>query len=429
MSFTRAGQLARWTPSALADDTIGLVAENLRESPCGALPVFDQLAFNDPALPELLSSAPRVLGLIDERDLSRAVLPLLETREEARRQIITAEAPPLPSPLQASRDELLAAQSEDVLERISAREIMRPNLGVVPAQFSLHNALLTLDRYDASALPVIDEVGRYKGMISRADIVAALGQNVRPPVVGGMATPLGVWLTTGSLSAGASKFGLFLSGVTLGVCAALSNALLQVLFSALSEDLGQSFASGRLGSASGRGDAWNFLVTGAQGLVFLLLMRASPISGVHAAEHQTVWAIEKGVALTPEAVARMPRAHPRCGTNLMALMGLVMIVFSHLPSFDEGTVLLALVFIFLFWRNLGTAMQVIFTTRPASRAQLESGIRAGKELLEKYQAQPHVPSSFAMRLFNSGLIFSAGGFVLVQYLYDWARSLLAARAF
>jgi CBS domain-containing protein len=419
MSFTRAGQLARWTPSALPDDTLGLVAENLRESPCGALPIFDRLAFDDPTLgPEFTSPTPRVLGVVDERDLSRATLPLLERLEEERRASITGEAP-LPEVL---------AGGERAMEQITAREIMRPNLGVVPAQFSLHNALLTLDRYDASALPVIDEVGRYRGMISRADIVAALGKRVRPPVVGGMATPLGVWLTTGSISAGAPKLGLFLSGVTLGLCLVASDALLQVLLSAFNEDLGQSFASGRLGAASGRGDLWNFFVTGAQSLLFLLLLRATPMSGIHAAEHQTVWAIEKGVSLTPESVAKMPRAHPRCGTNLMALAGLIMIVFGHLPSFDKGTVLLALVFIFLFWRNLGSAMQVFLTTRPASRKQLESGIRAGNELLEKYQSQPHVPTSFALRLFNSGLLLSAAGFMLVSYLYEWGRSLLASQA-
>jgi CBS domain-containing protein len=71
---------------------------------------------------------------------------------------------------------------------------------------------------ECSALPVVDASGSYRGMVSRADLVAALGQQVRPPVVGGMATPLGVWLTTGSLSGGAPPLGLFLSGATLAFC-------------------------------------------------------------------------------------------------------------------------------------------------------------------------------------------------------------------
>jgi hypothetical protein len=135
-----------------------------------------------------------------------------------------------------------------------------------------------------------------------------------------------------------------------------------------------------------------------------------------------VWAIEKGLPLTVENVRKMPRAHPRCGTNLMALMGLILIVFAHLPDFNPMTIVLALFFVYLSWRRFGTAMQEYLTTRPASTKQLESGIRAGEEILRKYQEQPHVSLSFGMRLFNSGLFLSIGGFMLVQWLYYWAKT-------
>ncbi len=50
------------------------------------------------------------------------------------------------------------------------------------------------------------------------------------------------------------------------------------------------------------------------------------IYGYHGAEHKTVHAFEADAELTPEAVARFPREHPRCGTAFL----LVVVVFSVL---------------------------------------------------------------------------------------------------
>jgi CBS domain-containing protein len=446
MPFARAGQLARFTPSARVDDPIGLVAENLRESNYGTLPVLDRVVLEDPSLPPLTPEEreARVVGIIDERDLAQAVLPVLEKQEMARRESWMYE-----SAMAATRDQSTLAgppasdwmnqplpghqmsgqqnghapsQNNQDITQITARQIMRHDIGIVPASFSLHNTLLTLERYNAAALPVIDDSGFYRGMISRADVIAALGQQVRPPVVGGMATPLGVWLTTGSLTGGVPALGLFLSGMVLSACQAFSDIVLLFGLSFANGDWAKMFASGRLGVNSDAGGWLNLVVTFLQALIFLLALRALPMSGIHAAEHQTVWAIEKGLPLTPENVGKMPRAHPRCGTNLMALMGLILIIFAHLPDFDPMSIVLALLFVFLTWRRFGSALQEYLTTRPASRKQLESGIRAGEEILRKYQEQPHVPHSFGMRLFNSGLVLSVVGFMLVQALYLWAKS-------
>ncbi len=442
MPFLRAGQLARFTPSARLDDPIGLVAENLRESPYGTLPVLDRVVLEDPNLPPLTveEREARVLGLVDERDLSRAVLPILENQELSRRESWIQEtsaalsaaqstlgapdwmAQPLPSSASSNgHSNGVAAANRDVTQ-LTARQVMRDEIGIVPASFSLHNTLLTLDRYNAAALPVVDERGFYRGMISRSDVVAALGQSVRPPVVGGMATPLGVWLTTGSLTGGVPAYALFLSGLVLSSCYVFSDALLLFGLSALNGEWAKMFVSGRIGMGSDAGNWLNLGVTLLQSLVFLLALRVLPMSGIHAAEHQTVWAIEKGLPLTPENVAKMPRAHPRCGTNLMALMGLILIFFTHLPDFSPMTIVFSLIFVFFMWRRFGTAMQEYLTTRPASRKQLESGIRAGEEILRKYQEQPHVSLSFGMRLLNSGMLLSAGGFMLVQYLYSLLKT-------
>jgi CBS domain-containing protein len=436
MPFVRAGQLARFTPSSRPDDPIGLVAENLRESPYSALPVLDRVVLEDPSLPPLTPEEreARVLGVIDERDLARGVLPILEEQETTRRESWvheaalawggiasqTTSAPPIPTvtgvaPASASLNGSAAARG--AIPALTARQIMRDDFGIVPSSFSLHNTLLTLDRYEASALPVIDDSGMYRGMISRADVVAALGQQVRPPVVGGMATPLGVWLTTGSITGGAPALGLFLSGAVLASCFVFAEVVMLFALAALNAEWAKLFESGRFGIGSSNGSWLNFVFTLLQGFLFLGALRALPMSGIHAAEHQTVWAIEKGLPLTPENVAKMPRAHPRCGTNLMALGGLILITFRHLPDFDPLIILYTLLFIYIVWRSFGTALQNFMTTKPASRKQLESGIRAGEEILRKYQEQPHVALSFGMRLFNSGLLLSMGGFFLVQIAY------------
>jgi hypothetical protein len=73
MPFLRAGQLARETSFARPDDALGLVAENLRESQYGTIPVFDSMTVD---MRELRHA--QLLGVIDERDLSRAVSPILE---------------------------------------------------------------------------------------------------------------------------------------------------------------------------------------------------------------------------------------------------------------------------------------------------------------------------------------------------------------
>lgn len=432
MPFAIAGQLARLAPTALPDDSLGLVADNLRQSQYNAIAVVDRVLPHDGEGNVSGSVNAHVLGVIDERDLSGVALPVLAGAPrvaavlpgEANTALLENRA----APIGHSENGAPPQVSTQSVTEISAREVMRRDFGIVPAAFSLQNALLTLDRYNASSLPVIDGDGSYRGMISRADVVAALGGQVRPPVVGGMATPLGVWLTDGRLQGGAPPLGLFLSGLVLATCLALSQLVMLLGLSAINPQWAAMFSSGRLGAMADGGGSFNLLVTATQGVLFLLTLRLTPMAGIHAAEHQTVWALERGLPLTPETVGQMPRAHPRCGTNLMALAGLMQIMFMHTPSYSSGSVLLILLFTFLFWRQFGTFLQVYFTTRPASRKQLESGIKAGREIMEKYQSQPHVMPAFAQRLFNSGILLSAAGMILgitsFEVLMDFAAAWL-----
>lgn len=413
MPFVTAGQLVRTAPTALENDSLGLVAENLRSSPYGTIAVVDRIfpvegEYGQAQYATRDFIPPRLLGLISESDLSRAVLPILNAQPGRVVAVMPGEAiPEVPVP----------GEQPISVAAMTAREAMHTDFGFIPAAFSLHNALLTLDRYDATALPVLDSEGRYLGMFSRADAVAALGENVRPPVVGGMATPLGVWLTDGRLTGGAPPVGLFLSGLVLAGCYALSQTAILLLLAALNSEWALQFSSGRVGLDAGGGGLFSLLVTGAQGFLFLLALRLTPMAGIHAAEHQTVWAIERGLPLTPEIVEQMPRAHPRCGTNIIALVGLVTIWLQHLPSFDSVAILISLVFAFFFWRQFGTALQEHLTTRPATRAQLESGIKAGREIMAKYQNQAQVTPPLIFRLLNSGMLYAFAGVILGQTVF------------
>lgn len=437
MSFLRAGQLARETPTARIDDVLGLVAENLRESHVGTIPVFDSDATNGREL-----RGATILGLVDERDLSKAVLQVLKNQNAPRTAVYAngfagsafsngSSNSALNGHIEYSNrvaeaqidDESLSREMPQAVRDLKARDVMRRETGFVPAVFSLENALLALDRYEVNALPVMDGAG-YLGMISRADVVAALGEQIRPPSVGGMATPLGVWLTTGTVSGGAPALGLVLSGAVLAACQWASKALILFALAFWQPQWTNLFVSGQIGGAATGNNTFNLVAGAVQSLLFLLLVRCIPLSGVHAAEHQTVWAIEKGLPLRPEIVAKMPRPHPRCGTNLVALAGLILILFQHLPNDQPETVLLALLFVFFFWRNFGEALQQYFTTKPATKKQLESGIRAGEEVLRKYQQNPHEIAGLGSRLLNSGIAYSALGMITtlfaLGYLQDWA---------
>jgi len=432
MPFSRAGQLARTVTTARLSDPIGLVAENLREAPHGVLPVLDRTTFGDQS-----DRNARVIGLITQRDLSKVTQTLMGANTPA--PIVPATIPPRPfSPdvqdssgehqprvavensteatphLNGSSPHLNSSNGSGPpnIKTLRAGDVMRGDVPIIPAAFSLHNALLTLERYDFSALPVIDEAGRYMGLISRADVVSAIAGTIRPPLVGGMATPFGVYLTDGRLSGGVAPFALFLTGLILSICLIASQLLLALVVGLINPTWGAMSLSGRISELSDGTGLFNLLITVGQSLLLFGAIRMLPLSGYHAAEHQPVHALERGLPLEIEYVEKMPRAHPRCGTNLAILGSLMLIGFQHLPGYGPEYILPILIFTFFFWRAFGTFVQEYFTTRPATKKQLQSGIDAANELMRKYQAEPFATPSMPLRLLNTGMIPVAGGMLL-----------------
>ncbi|MGB9619891.1 MAG: DUF1385 domain-containing protein, partial [Armatimonadota bacterium] len=288
-----------------------------------------------------------------------------------------------------------------------------PGATLIDERVSLKEAAALFASTGEDVLAVTDGTGSFRGVLYRRDVVGLLTRNLRPPQVAGMATPLGVRLTTGSVSGGAGNAGLFLTGVSLSAMIVLSGIIvdaLQRLFSAATGiDVSAMLRSTPLTYQPNVYDIAFYVTTALTVVVFFVLMRLSPLSGYHAAEHMTVHAIEAGEALTLENVRRMPRVHPRCGTNLMAAAGVFVILTTRVSS--SVSVLLALVVVAIGWRTIGGWLQYLVTTRDPSERQLANGVAAGNELLRRFHEQPNLRATSFQRVWNMGFLQVAAGMV------------------
>jgi CBS domain-containing protein len=353
---------------------IAEVMEALRMSPYRAVPVV--------ANPDDEQNGQHLLGMVSEATLVNSLLAARTVEERA------------------------------ALRGMPAREVMEsPRFTLMPAMRASEAATF-FDLTGSDVLPVVEGDGGLLGLASRSDLVQELARPFRPPLVGGMATPIGVYLTTGAVSGGAGMGALFLTGL------AMSAVFLLTFF------LGQPLTGlvARLPD-SVRVSADLLLQSVVQTGLFLLLIRLSPMAGYHAAEHQVVHAIEKGEPLLVRTVRAMPRVHPRCGTNLVAggmLLGLIGTILQ--PLLGSVGYLLAGLVALAYWRTFGGWLQQYLTTRPATDAQIESGIRAAKALLEQHGRNPYAPVRPHVRLWRMGFLQILTGFVAgyaLVFLATW----------
>ncbi len=157
-------------------------------------------------------------------------------------------------------------------------------------------------------------------------------------------------------------------------------------------------------------------------LLFFALMRMLPLTGFHGAEHQVVHAIERGEDLLPESVSRMPLEHPRCGTNLAALVLLLTtIAVSRAPA---PLMIVLVIATLLFWRQAGMLLQRLFTVKRPTPKQLLNGIRAGRQLLERFQHQPSRFVPLPMQVWNMGFLqVLIGAWLTLGVLREIAKAL------
>lgn len=304
-------------------------------------------------------------------------------------------------------DELALAQA--LAEGVSPLDAVGTVLGeaeTIPPYATGAEALRRLA--DGSGLPLVvtDDMGRPMGVLAGSDLYPRRRAAVRPAIIGGMATPFGVYLTDGNDTAGAKWYGLMATGAILfgllTLAANISTPIgIWVGVRAASEQLGNTFTS---------------ILTF---VLFAAGMRIIPLSGTHGAEHQVVHAVERGEELVPEVVRRMPLVHPRCGTNLAAGSAMFLSILSIEWAPDvEVRALTALVVTILTWRRVGGWAQKFLTTKHPNDKQLAGGILAGRELLEKHARTHDSAPTVLTRIWNSGLLLVlAGNFLAFGLFY------------
>jgi len=297
---------------------------------------------------------------------------------------------------------------------------------VIP-ETRLRDALETLHQSQSPALPIVDpETGWVLGILSRPE----------PPRLGGMATPLGVYLHDGVSSGGAGFWGLFLTGVTMSGLILLAQAGAHGLAREATIHL-TGLARWEMHLTPGL-QAWLSVVSPWLPLPLVFgLLRLVPMSGTHAAEHQVVHCIERAAPLAPDCVRAMPRVHPRCGTNLFVGFTLFLLTFLSVfcaaqaggwPLLDAVSLaaMLAGPVTLIFWRRVGGWFQQWFATRPATDAQIAGAIRAAEQVLARRRQRMEegrpLRFAFGRRLWVMGL-----GQLLLGYSAVFGLVTLAVR--
>lgn len=298
---------------------------------------------------------------------------------------------------------LLNAMAQGIGPNEPVETVMDHEPLVVQPHMTGAEALRVLNTTGRHAIAVADVMGNAVGIVTPSRLFHPPRTSYSPQIVGGLATPFGVYLTNGYVSGGAKGFALVAAGASLFFVFLLAAYAVTAAGHLLNLDMAHSSVLS--------------VMQGASTLLFLLGLRVSPLAGTHGAEHMVVHAIERGEELVPEVVRRMPRVHPRCGTNIAVGAMLFLGVFSMDVGMDEGLqLLLAMLTTLFLWKPLGSFAQYFFTTKPPTDAQLASGIRAGKELLAASARATRRHPHLGQRLLSSGIFHVVAGAFLAELL-------------
>lgn len=233
--------------------------------------------------------------------------------------------------------------------------------------------------------------------------------------LGGMATPLGVYLTDGRVSSGPGFIGLFLNGLLLAATGLFASGVVQFVadprITAVVNHLHPLWLM-KLGT--GISAALDILLPLC---LILFVFRCSPLSGIHASEHQVIHCLEHGLPLSADTVRLMPRVHPRCGTYCVAAIGLLCIVFSGVDvaaqSFGIGSsyagiagFVAGMLASRTLWKLLGEVLQFTLTTKPATVEQIAGAIKSANAFVLQVErsatASQNLPNGFN-RVWMSGI--------------------------
>ncbi len=311
----------------------------------------------------------------------------------------------------AVRRALGSANRAEVIQR-DVMALLETSPSVLPETARIADAVQMLTQGPSGMILVVDERSHLLGGVFWHDVFDTARRPVTFQSIGGMATPFGIHLAAGNVQAGVRSWGLVGSGVCLGLMLAAAYLLVGAVCWMVDYHLGTDYLHlwSRLDPPSQTVGALVWLgVQGLAAVVFLAVLWMSPLTRYHGAEHQVVHALERGEPLTPAVVARMPRVHPRCGTNVLAavaLFGAVVGLVTALSPWSSGTILgsvLGAVITLRVWRRLGDWLQAHVTTREPNDHQRVHAIEVAQELQEQYSVAANCAPSKLARVWASGV--------------------------
>ena len=303
----------------------------------------------------------------------------------------------------------ISFKKDSYKHKITVSDIMNRDFFAETGDKSIKNIIpKIIEDFHEDIIPIVDEKKQYSGnSLVRSDLIYYLTGIIRPMLLGGLATPIGVYITDGKHQAGAGNLGLILTGIVFGFFALIIQFITFFIFSESSP---------------------NVLILLFELSLFIIFLRLTPLVRIHAAEHQTIHTIEKGLPLTLDVVKMQPRPHRRCGTNFMVLIsGIFFIIILIMdikifqnPFFSYFFSIISLLFLFLSWKRFGMWLQKYFTTARAPDKYIKNGIKAGKEIIKKNK-EDFCPGKtlFVEKLWNTGFIQILIGFIFVHSVFNF----------
>ncbi|MGD9497860.1 MAG: DUF1385 domain-containing protein [Armatimonadota bacterium] len=244
-----------------------------------------------------------------------------------------------------------------------------------------------------------------------------------PPRISGTAMPGGVFMSTGTART-ASDLALIATGLSLAALGGCAMVLTYIV-SWLIEQISALPLTGMLLLVTSAFDTpagpWVEIGLNLLSLLsFLVLMRISPLSAYHAAEHKVIGAIEHFGEPTMENARMMPRAHIRCGSNLLAGVLPLLLIAGPLWRVSE---IAAVAVVVLGWSlrfHTGYLIQAIFATKEPTDRQLRAGLEAGHRILRLWREHLSRPVPPLVSIWRRGLIQMFAGMMLGLWLLSQA---------
>jgi len=314
------------------------------------------------------------------------------------------------------------------------------------ADSTVRDAIRLLDESKTGQVPLLDPMtGEVAGILVSPGTQLPVTSTPPAPRLGGMATPLGVYLHDGISGGGAGFFGLMLTGMLLSGLGVLAQVVTSWIGQSIDGLVTHLPSTSKVAVIFGPGGVGDQLFLALFSVCLLLsLVRLLPLAGTHAAEHQVVHCVEQGVPLTPNYVKSMPRVHPRCGTNILTGMLIFLTAFTAVfriaVYYNQGMhdaatfgAMVAGPLTLAYWRRVGGFMQYWFATKPASDRQISGAIKAAEQVFARRTERGDEPVTFAFvrRIWAMGLTQVLMGYSVIYFLlkltcahWPWLRATL-----